>query len=200
MIVYDGPDNLNPKETYARDVMVDVFNPVLKSIFAEANPEEFIKYGFNSCLQTGIFAGFILKNVLLPDYEIHAYKGQFVERINNELTPYMHCFNVASNPKDGRNILIDLSRTEKPLLFHQIRILEYPTDGRYKDMVLISKEEIDIDEHILMKGGEYYTGKFPAELVVALTMRMNAVMQEPFDKRMEFKMSAYRQFTHLLDK
>lgn len=197
MIVYDGPDGLNEKEKYARDVMVDIFNPALKTMFAQANIEEFTRYGFNSCIQTGIFAGFVLKNALLTDYEVCAYKGQFIDVIDGKFTDYMHCFNTAS--KDGKTILIDLSRTEKPLMFHEIKVFNYPKDGKYSQMTLLSKEQISIDDHIAMDGGEFYTSLPPTDVIAVLTIRMAQLMSMSAEEREKFKMDAYKQYTHLLD-
>ena len=47
-------NQLTEQEEKARDKMVYLFNPVLKYILAHSKPEEFAKYGFNSCRQTAI--------------------------------------------------------------------------------------------------------------------------------------------------
>lgn len=197
MILYEGPDNLDKRESQARDIMVDIFNPVLKHMFAEANLKEFTRYGFNSCIQTGVFAGFLLKTLFLPDYEVSTYKGQFVDNMYGQIVEYMHCFNVAS--KYGRNILIDLSRTEKPLLFHKTGILEYPKTGRYSHMALISKEKIDIKEYVMMKEGEYYTSLQPTDVIAKLTEEMKELSNKPRAEREMFKTDMYRKYTHLFE-
>lgn len=187
--------NLTAREEKARDTMVYLFNPVLKMIFLETNPDEFRKYGFNSCRQTAILgAGYLRK--LLPDYEISVYEGNFIEVINGIPTPYVHAYILAN--KDERHLLIDLSRTSKLLLFrHIVESSVYPTVGDYKDMSLISSKKLDLDSLLNTDCPEFYTEMIPRNLMKTIEILINDLRLVPEDKRLQFCDTIYKQTTEL---
>lgn len=186
--------NLTKQEEEARDIMVYLFNPVLKFIFMETNPEEFARYGFNSCRQTAIFGGCYLRE-LLPDYEIALYEGKFVEYENGKVIPYEHAFLIAT--KDSRSLIVDLSRTEKRLLFTKIYPGIYPNTEEYKQVALINMNRLSLDEMINMTGVEYYTSMKPLDLYDNIKYLMNELSKKGQEEVFKFCDKIYEQTTKL---
>ncbi len=157
--------NLTEQEAKARDIMVYLFNPVLKLLLQTSNPEEFKRYGYNSCRQTAILgAGYLRK--LLPDYEFLVYEGHFVETINGKSTPYDHAFIIAH--KDDRHLVIDLSRTTKKLLFSETYLNIYPEIEDYEDVTKIGQDLLDLDALLNTEEPEYFTHMKPRELMALI--------------------------------
>ena len=50
-------NQLTEQEEKARDIMVYLFNPVIKYVLANPKPMEFAKYGLNGCRQAGRVGG-----------------------------------------------------------------------------------------------------------------------------------------------
>lgn len=188
------PSNLTPQEEQARDIMVYLFNPVLKFIFLTQNYVTFRKYGFNSCRQTAILgAGYLRK--LLPDYTIRVCEGQFLEHIDGKFTPYVHAFILAG--KDERTLIIDLSRTEKRLLFTQAYPGIYPTTEDYKDMVLINFVPIDLDEMLNTNEPEFISGYIPRQLMEAIEGLIAELKELPEKEQLKFCDEIYSETTKL---
>lgn len=187
-------NQLTEQEEKARDKMVYLFNPVLKYILAHSKPEEFAKYGFNSCRQTAILGAAYLKK-FLPDYQITPYEGLFFENLPTGLEQYIHAFILAS--KDKRCLLIDLSRTTKRLMFSEALSQLYPCVEDYKDMILVNKKLINLDKMIYTDEPEYFTGKKPVELLEIIDVLIRDLEQKDKIEQDAFCDTIYGLFTKL---
>ena len=187
-------NQLTKQEEKARDIMVYLFNPVLKYILAESKPEEFAKYGFNSCRQTAILGAAYLQK-LLPDYNIVPYEGTFIEYLSNGFEQYVHAFILAN--KYDRRLLIDLSRTSKRLMFHEAPTFLYPSIKDYKNMILINKNPINLDEMINTNIKEYFTNKKPTELLELIETLINYLQTKTQEEKDKFCDIIYSSFTQL---
>ena len=187
-------DNLTDRERMARDEMIYIFNPVLKLILAHSNPYEFEKYGFNSCRQTAIFGTAILSE-LLPEYNFRLYEGQFAELYNGQMITYTHAFTIGQY-KD-RMLLIDLSRVSKRLLFHQIEDTLYPYEDEWKNVSLISKEELSLAEMLAPDVAEYFTHKSPMSVLLSIKMLMEELKEASEEHRIQFSDKMYAKYTQL---
>lgn len=194
MITFNYTNTLTPEEEKARDIMIYLFNPVLKFIFLNTNASSFIQYGFNSCRQTAILGAFYLK-FLLPDYEFNVFEGTFIEKINSKIEKYEHAYIIAS--KGNRNLIIDLSRTTKRLLFHPVFSEIYPKTLDYREMCQISKKWINLDEMIYTDQGEFYTNLVPSELMVLISTMINELSCKPKEEILKFSDSIYSITTRL---
>ena len=197
MYVFESEQYLNhltKQEEKARDIMVYLFNPVLKYVLANAKPMEFAKYGFNSCRQTTILGAAYLQYVL-PDYYIVPYEGLFSEDLPNGNEQYIHAFILAS--KDDRCLLIDLSRTTKRLMFGECTSTLYPLVEDYKDMVLINKNPINLKQMIETDVEEYFTNMKPIMLLDMISTLIKEVQSMPKHEQNKFCDAVYAMFTQL---
>ena len=180
---------LSKQEEEVRDAMVYLFNPALKFILLSQGYDKFKLYGFNSCRQTAILgAGYLRK--LLPDYTIHVYEGLFKEDIE-----YYHAFITAE--KNGRELIIDLSRTTKKLLFDEIYPNIYPLHDDYKDVRLISKIEYNLDDMLNTDEPEFLTGYKPKEFMKMLECFIEEIKLLSKDQQLAFCDKIYSQTTLL---
>lgn len=193
-LLFPYAESLTSEEEKARDIMVYTFNPVLKMLLNQFNPKEFYQYGYNSCRQTAILGGYFLRS-LLPDYTITVYEGQFTEPINDVITPYIHAFIIAQ--KGNRNLIIDLSRTSKRLLFHPVFNRLYPEELDYKNVVYINKERLDYVALTETEEKEYLTGLKPLTLLSLISSLMTEVAKKTNEEQRIFWESIYRQFTQI---
>ena len=187
-------NQLTEQEKKARDIMVYLFNPVLKYILAHSKPEEFAKYGFNSCRQTAILGAAYLQK-LLPDYDITPYEGLFIENLPSGIEQYIHAFILAS--KDNRCLLIDLSRTTKRLMFSEVLSALYPSVEEYKNMILINKNLINLHDMIYTDEPEYFTNKKPIEVLEIINTLIDDLQQKEQIERDKFCDIIYELFTEL---
>lgn len=187
-------NQLTEQEEQARDKMVYLFNPVLKYILAHCKPEEFARYGFNSCRQTAILGAAYLKK-LLPDYNIVPYEGTFIEKLPTGTENYVHAFILLS--KDKRMLLADLSRTTKRLIFGEASAFLYPSVEEYKDMVLVNKTPINLYDMIYTDEPEYFTGKKPTELLEIIETLIGDLEHKTQIERDAFCDTIYGLFTKI---
>ena len=188
--------NLTKQEEKARDIMVYLFNPVLKFILMTSNYEEFKRYGFNSCRQTAILGASYLKK-LLPDYDFHVYEGHFVEKIDGKATPYDHAFIVAINDKEQRHLVIDLSRTSKKLIFMEAQDNLYPQIEDYQDVIKIGQDLIDLDEMINTDEPEYFTGLKPLVVLKMIDTLIEELKMASKSEQLYFCKHIYKKTTML---
>ena len=195
---YDYDNQLTKEEETARDIMVNLFNPVLKLLLCTYNSSKWRQYSFNSCRQTAIFGAVYLKK-LLPDYDIVPYEGEFVEYYDDENTEnYSHCFIIAS--KNNRTLLIDLSRTTKRLIFHRVIDSLYPTTKEYSQMALISREVIDLDKmYYNSTMREYFTQCKPIEVMDKIEKYMSNLSKQSKDIQINFRNHIYHSFTNIFE-
>lgn len=191
-LMFPYTETLTLEEIEARDIMVYSFVPVLKMLLNQFNPKEFYQYGYNSCRQTAILGGYFLQS-LLPDYTISVYEGQFTEPINEIITPYIHAFIIAQ--KDKRNLIVDLSRTSKHLLFHPVFDRIYPDMYDYKNVAKISQERIDYKSMVETDEKEYLTGLKPLDLLNLIINLMSDLVKKTPKEQEKFWKSIYGYFT-----
>lgn len=188
--------NLTKREEEARDIMVYLFNPVLKFLLMNSNPTEFYRYGCNSCRQTAILgAGYLRK--LLPDYEFRVYEGHFVEKIDGKCTPYDHAFIIAHNDKENRHLVIDLSRTTKKLLFSETYLNIYPEIEDYEDVIKIGQDILDLDSLLNTDEPEYFTGWKPQRFMEIINIMIETLKKKPVEEQLKFCDSVYSKTTQL---
>lgn len=188
--------NLTEQEKKARDIMVYLFNPVLKFILMTSNYPEFMRYGCNSCRQTAILgAGYLRK--LLPDYDFRVYEGHFLEKTDGKVTPYDHAFIVANKDNGRRHLIIDLSRTTKKLLFSESYINLYPQIEDYEDVIKIGQDLMDLDAMLNTDDPEYFTGKKPRDLLNAIEILIEDLKTCPKEHQMKFCDKIYAETTML---
>ena len=189
--------DLTKLEEEARDFMIYNFNPVLKFVLMNANPEEFRRYGCNSCRQTAIFSIPILESVL-PGYEINAYEGNFIDKKDGE--EYLHAFVIAQNKTLKRKLLIDLSRVELPMLFQHVSGDSlYPSDNGYEGVTLLEKTHMSKSKYLYMSEPEYFTCKRPLETLNDILALMKSVTELPKKERFLFIENIYAATTKLLE-
>jgi hypothetical protein len=177
--------NLTEREQEVRDIMVHLFNPVLKFVLMTSNYDEFKKYGFNSCRQTAILgAGYLQK--LLPDYEFKVYEGHFIENTDGKFTSYDHAFIVAINNDEKRHLLIDLSRTTKKLLFTQTYLNLYPEIEDYENVTKIGQDLIDFEAMLNTDEPEFFTCKKPRDLLGVIETLVDDLKKCPLEHQMNF--------------
>lgn len=191
---YENGKGLTLAEESARDMMVNLFNPVLKFLFLSYNEKEFKKYGFNSCRQTAILGSYFVK-MLLPEYEVKAFEGNFTEYEEGIKENYIHAFITAQN--GNRKLIIDLSRTTKRLLFHPAFSNLYPTKLDYGFVQYHDCTELDTEALLDIEGGEYYTSKKPRELLITISNLMND-LKNTSDKGITFRDAVYQRTTNIL--
>lgn len=188
--------NLTKQEQEARDIMVYLFNPVLKFILMSSNPLEFVRYGCNSCRQTAILgAGYLRK--LLPDYEFRVYEGHFLENKDGKITPYDHAFIIACKDNGKRHLIIDLSRTTKKLLFSESYINLYPQIEDYEDVIKIGQDLINLDAMLETDEPEYFTNKKPRELLEMIETLIEDLKACSKEHQMYFCDTVYKNTTAL---
>jgi hypothetical protein len=187
--------NLTKQEEKARDEMIYLFNPVLKFFLMNSNPKEFFRYGCNSCRQTAILgAGHLRK--LLPDYSFSIYEGSFIENVNGEYTPYTHMFIIAS--KGNRNLVIDLSRTSKRLLFQETNAnMIYPEIEDYDDVIKIGQKKLDLDDLLNTECPEYFTGWKPSKFMEIISITIDILKNKTKEEQMKFCDNIYTKTTSL---
>ena len=193
MLYFDA--NLTHQEAQARDIMVYLFNPVLKFLLKSSNPEEFKRYGFNSCRQTAILGAGYLRN-LLPDYEFNVYEGYFIENIDGAIVPYTHAFIVAK--KNKRHLVIDLSRTTKKLLFQETSSsLSYPEIEDYDNICKVGQTKLDLDDLLNTDVPEYFTEWKPSKLMEVITIFIDTLKKKPVKEQYQFCDKIYSETTTL---
>lgn len=186
--------NLTEQEEKARDIMVHLFNPVLKFILLTSNREEFLRYGCNSCRQTAILGASYLRK-LLPDYVIEAHEGHFVEKVEDKDIPYDHAFIVAH--KDDRYLLIDLARVDKKLIFCETYPNLYLQVEDYEDVIMTGEDLLDLDALLNMTEPEYFTRKKPKELMAIIESVIGGLQSLSKEEQLSFCDKVYSQVTRL---
>lgn len=193
MLYFD--DKLTDKERAVRDEMIYIFNPVLKFILASSKPQEFKRYGYNSCRQTAIFATALMKE-LLPEYTFRTFEGQFIELIDGRPTPYIHAFTIATH--GDRSLLIDISRVSKRLLFTPITSPAlYPRTEDWSGVVFLTKEEFDLQKQLFTVEVEYFTNRQPMKVLHLIKALMADLKNKPEEERMRFCDKIYEQYTEI---
>ncbi len=109
--VYLLDDSLNENQIKIRE-FIKCFVISLKTTLHEANDNLFFAWGFNSCRQTAFLINKYLKDNKLASKST-VFSAMFYD--GDETPDYEHFFVLCEI--DGDEIIIDYSRTEKPLVF-----------------------------------------------------------------------------------
>lgn len=159
MALFIECDELTEKEKEVRHNLIYLFNPCLKFIFNKR--PQFKEYAYNSCRQTAIFSAAFLINALSARCTV--YEASFSDVLHGKKVDYVHAFVIA---EDGKNrILVDVSRTERLLLFHSIEGLLYPKVEGYMDLRMKSYEKLDFYNLFLTDEPEFLTGQRPVDVM-----------------------------------
>ena len=195
-MIYIQDDRLTEREKAVREEMVNIFNPALKLCLDTANHDEFAKFQFNCCRQTAIMGAGTL-SMLLPDYRLQVFTAEFDDEIMNSPVHYLHAF-ITAKGKEHR-ILIDLSRTTRPLLFTVITDDRmYPmTDGYEKISRIYDYKDIDWKYWLTRGLVEYLTGWTPAMLFASVQNAMQQIRVMKPDEQSKFVKNIYDKFTDI---
>lgn len=192
MALYMECEYLTEEEKKARHELIYLFNPCLKAIFDKS--PKFQAYAYNSCRQTAVFSSvFLLK--ALKGYHIDTYEGNFSDVIQGQKTEYEHAFAIAYN--DKRKLLIDVSRTERQLLFKTTVNIVYPNIGGYKNCKLLSYDKFDFYSMFLIQEPEYITGLKPAEAYQEAEEMYNWLKAKPKSEQINFAHKIYSKTTKI---
>lgn len=187
-------DKLTPDEKKFRHELIYLFNPCLKFLFNQH--QAFREYAYNSCRQTAIFSAEFLKWVGMPG-RFDVYEGNFTDVIYGQKTKYVHAFVIAVTA--GRKLLIDVSRTQRKLLFEPVDKIEYPKHEGYENLKLIDYQKMDIEPLINTDIPEFITGKLPAEVMQEALILYNELKSKEKSAQIVFASNVYNQTTEIGD-
>lgn len=193
-MLYIECEHLTKEEQDIRHELIYLFNPCLKHLFNQRS--EFKEFAYNSCRQTAIFGSvFLLQQ--LPGYKVSAFEGNFTDVIYNKPVDYKHAFTVIE--KAGKKILVDISRTQRQLLFHMIQDLVYPRLKGYEDCKLIEYEELDFCSLLLNQEEEFLTKMLPSEVMIKAWDKYKALKKKPKSEQLNFACNIYNETTGIGD-
>lgn len=195
MLYYEDP-NLTEEELTARDNMIYLFNPCLKTFIAKVNGEMFKQWNFNCCRQTAIIGSAMIVPYL-PGYDIKAYEINYDDIIDGHEVNYEHCVIIAQ--KDARRLIIDIARTSKPLVFALIpeESFDYPEYPAYKDVKRNWVEEINWKSWTTRGMYEYLTHCTPEQIYAVLCRDMAMLAVQPEEKILDNAKQVYDTFTQI---
>lgn len=197
--------NLTNDENFLCIDLVYRFNPCLKHFLANLNLDLFKKYCFNTCRQTAIIGASRLTDICSKrnlDYTFDVYELDCHDVLLKNHCDYIHAVIVATENKTKRRLLIDISRTEQPMVFCEITssgVISYPkTNGAYEDIII--KNQVLVDWKEMLKEREFFSGLTGAELDSKFRLMTQYLesMEEP-DRR-NFIDIAYALYTERLQK
>jgi hypothetical protein len=161
---------LTAKEGTVKEIMEERFIPALHSFLERSNPAEYKKWQGNACRQTAVFAVPILE-ALLPDYKWTAWDGDFEDIVYGREVTYNHAWVYGVNRKEGRRLLVDLSRIHHERLFIEVDSNKYPKDHpSYIHMKELRRKEMDVQE--MLDDTEYYSRKPSRDILEYLVEEM----------------------------
>lgn len=195
MALYIECEHLTDKEKQVRHDLIYLFNPCLKTIFNRS--PKFMAYGYNSCRQTAVFSSvFLLEAFKKERYRIESFEGTFSDIISGQETEYEHAFSIAT--KEDRKLLIDVSRTERQLLFKTTHDIIYPTFFKgYENCKLLHYEKFDFTDRLLIDEPEYITGKKPIEVYIEAKEMYNWIKSKPKSEQLKFASQVYNNMTKI---
>lgn len=207
-MIYLPDRNVNDDERAMRREMLYFFNPALKYIFYSRNPQGFAQYGFNSCRQTAVFAAGYMQE-MFPEYGYTVCEGKFHDKLNGKDVDYVHAFVLAKKlggtPRGigiPRTILIDLSRTTRPLKFQIVRDWNniYEKGMYYEDCCLESYTSLDLNSMLNMPDVEFLSQLPPQTTMTVLKMLIKQLHELSIDDQVNFYRSVYGSLTTLLER
>lgn len=191
MALFIECDGLSDKEKEIRHNLIYLFNPCLKFIFNQK--PQFKEYAYNSCRQTAVFSAIFLMNALPAQCTV--FEASFSDILHGQKVTYNHAFVIAED-KDNK-LLVDVSRTERKLLFQPTEGIIYPKVEGYMHMNLISYKELDLHGMFLTEEPEFLTGDKPVDVMekaIALydNLRLKSKMEQ-----LSFASKIYDQTTNI---
>lgn len=148
---------LTAREEEVKRIMEERFIPALHDFLERSNPSEYKKWQGNACRQTAVLAVPILE-ALLPEYKWTAWDGDFEDIVYGQKRTYNHAWVYGVNRKEGRRLLVDLSRIHHERLFMLVSSNKYPKDHpSYVNMVELRRQPLDVQEKL--GEVEYYSRK-----------------------------------------
>ncbi len=182
--------NLTEDELIAKDILENDFLPTLEFELKRGKNFSIVmsKYAFNYCRQASIFSLKILQE-LLPDYHWDVWESIWicdVKRLDSDKNRarFDHAWVYGFNSLLDRHLIIDLTLEELDDSISNAQILHdnyssfrivkgnyFPEDmPDYKNIEVISKEQIDIDNMMEIK--EIYTNLKGEKLIKQVCRRM----------------------------
>lgn len=145
---------LTQNEMKVRNFMFNKFIPALHNLVRTADPIKYRTWNGNTCRQSAVFGSIYLRK-LLPEYKWTAWDGDFSDIYQGQRVKYNHAWIHGVDKKNNKGLLVDLSRVDRERLFIPVKSNKYPKDHpEYKNMKLIHKQEMNIDEFYTMLKGE----------------------------------------------
>lgn len=197
MALYVECGGLTDEEKKARNELIYIFNPCLKFLFDQY--PQFKQYAYNSCRQTAIFSTAFLSEIM-AGYSFQLYEGNFSDILHGQKVEYAHAFAIGQN--GTRRILVDVSRTERKLLFHLLPdngIVAYPKVEGYMFLTMSSFGKQDWRELLMSKMPEFLTGMRPIEVCVKATELACNLKAKTKGEQLTFAEKIYNKTTKIGD-
>lgn len=142
--------------------LIDLMRPSIMEYLHWGNPVKFEKWKNNCCRQISLITNWYLRDWLLNNssgyLEIQSWEGMFQDKIGGSVVEYDHAWVYCVHQDPDKNLLIDISRTHKPSVFHFTRINVYPDLlPEYRNMTCLYKTRMD--EKYNWDQVEYFSGK-----------------------------------------
>lgn len=194
-------DNMK-EEIILQDIAVNYFNPALKYTLYHYNKEELMRYNYNTCRQTAFigaafFSMYCEKNGI--PYTFQAFEADCRDVLYGHPASYTHAYIYATNSVTGKHLLIDLSRTEQPIIFFEVPDNQYPKiHGYYKDLEVLRIREVDWREALNLE--EYITGLPGTEFLNKVSDVYDQCCDMEEDLRSFFSQMCYSSFTEAFGK
>lgn len=191
-------------ETGLRTKLIYKFNPCLKYLMGKYGMNKFMQYGFNSCRQTAVLGAAFAK-LELPDAEVNVYEADFKDIVNGSPVEYTHAYFRVRIPPDKllpkRDWLVDISRTERPLLFTEtVPGTIYPHTGtmpEYMHAKIVDIRHLPLDDMIHMSEPEYVTNMWPIDLLTEVCQTVFEMSTQSQEWQKDFVEFIYSRFTKL---
>ena len=195
-MLYYKDKGLTEDEEIARNNMIYLFNPCLKLLLAETNGEIFKQWGYNCCRQTAILGAAIIHNYI-SGYETSVYEINYDDILNGKKVNYEHCIIMAD--KDDRRLMIDLSRTSKPLVFAVIPkgTYDYPDYPAYRHLKRNQMKKLDWQSWVTRGMYEYITGLSPNVIYATLCTNMSFLADQDEEEVIKRAEQIYAKYTQI---
>jgi hypothetical protein len=182
--VYLLDDSLNEKQIKIRE-FIKCFTISLKMTLHEANDNLFFSWGFNSCRQTAFLINKYLKDNKLASKST-VFSAMFYD--GDGMPEYEHFFVLCEI--DGDEIIIDYSRTEKPLVFCKLinnNIMHfYDSFIGYEKVIIVNHCSYSDERYYKeFNVNEYFTNKNGEDLYNYVYDRANKIYQVKTSKNLE---------------
>ena len=197
--------NLTNDEEYLCDELIYKFNVSLKNTFANVNYNIFRMYCFNTCRQAAILGAAMLTEICsnrLLKYEFDVYELSCHDVLVGNHVDYVHAVIIGTDLCTQRRLLIDISRTEQPIMFCEISssgAIYYPNiNGAYEDLIIESQNQIDWQD--MLYETEFFTGLTGHELLQKINTFIGTINSMDETERQNFADITYALYTERFQK